>query len=131
MKIASLLTECRDAGVSIRLEGDVLKLRGTPEAVAAAKVRLKPHKAEIIRHMLGQFCIDDCAADPEPELIDRINNMAWEFMQHDGMTFETAIKTAAEIVVHGTVTECEAAYTNVRELWHRIKSASSGTAQAP
>ena len=122
MKIASLLTECRDAGVSIRLEGDVLKLRGTPEAVAAAKVRLKPHKAEIIRHMLGQFCLDDCADDPEPELIDRINNMAWEFMQHDGMAFDQAIKSAAEIVVQCAVVNCEASYASVRELWQRLKT---------
>ena len=129
MKIASLLTECRDAGVSVRLEGDVLKLRGTPEAVAAAKVRLKPHKAEIIRHMLGQFCLDDCAADPEPELIDRINNMAWEFMQHDGMEFDEAIRTAAEIVATCAAAVCEASYKDVQALWKRMSA--SGTAQAP
>lgn len=122
MSAAIALAEVRAAGVSVRLKGNVLKLRGRPEAVSVAKVRLKPYKAEIIRHLLSQFQLDRCHDDPELELIDRINNMAFEFMQHDAMTFETAIKAAAEIVSQCAIATCEASYEDVRELWKRVCS---------
>lgn len=52
------------------------------------------------------------AGEPGSEL-HRVNNMAWEFMQADGMVFEDAIRLAAEIVVSGQVAACEAAYADV------------------
>lgn len=120
MSAAALLKQCRDAGVTVRLEGGLLKLRGAPDAVAVAKVRLKPHKPEIIRHLLDQFRLDDCAGDPEPELIARINRMAFELMQHDGIAFDDAIRVAAEIALKCVVADCEAAYADVQALWRQM-----------
>lgn len=54
------------------------------------------------------------------EAIVRVNNMAWEFMQVDGMTFKEAITLAAEVVVNTQVSACEAAYEDVQELWKRL-----------
>jgi len=75
---------------------------------------------EAVSALLAKFCFCDTANEPEPELLTRINNMAWEFMQVDGMAFDDAITLAAEIVVHGKVAACEAAYADVRALWQRI-----------
>lgn len=82
-----------------------------------------------LHKMLSLFCLDDCAIDPEPGLIDRLNRMAFEFMQHDGISFEAAIKTAADIVVKCGAAVCEASYLDVQALWKRISAA--GTPQAP
>ena len=52
--------------------------------------------------------------------IDRVNNMAWEFIKADGMPFAEAIKLAAEIVVSCEVSACETAYEDVQALWRRL-----------
>ena len=52
--------------------------------------------------------------------IDRVNNMAWEFMKVDEMAFADAIRRAAEIVVSCEVSACEAAYEDVQALWGRL-----------
>ena len=78
---------------------------------------------------LNRFALDECAADPEASVIARINNMAFEFMVADGMEFDVAIRTAAEIVANCAVAVCEASYEDVQALWRRISA--SGTAQAP
>lgn len=52
--------------------------------------------------------------------IDRVNNMAWEFMKVDGLLFNEAIKLAAEIVVSCDVSASEAAYEDVQALWKRL-----------
>ena len=49
--------------------------------------------------------------------IDRVNNMAWQFMKSDGLPFNEAIRLAAEIVVSCEVSACEAAYEDVQALW--------------
>ncbi len=76
--------------------------------------------AEVLR----QFRFDLVAADIEAGYpasdIDRVNNMAWEFMKADGMTFAEAIHEAAKRVVDCDTMPCEAAYEDVRELWRRI-----------
>ena len=41
----SLIAECHQAGVSIRLVDGALKLKGAPEAVKAVADRLRPHSA--------------------------------------------------------------------------------------
>ncbi len=53
----------------------------------------------------------------------RANNMAWEFMQADGMAFEDAIRLAAEIVVSGQVAACEAAYADVMAIFLKANHA--------
>jgi len=57
--------------------------------------------------------------------VERVNNMAWEFMRVDEMTFADAISLAAEIVVSCEVSACEAAYENVQALWHRLSGEHS------
>ena len=52
--------------------------------------------------------------------IDRVNNMAWQFMKSDGLPFNEAIRMAAEIVVSCDVSVCEAAYEDVQALWIRL-----------
>ena len=52
--------------------------------------------------------------------IDRVNNMAWQFMKSDGLPFNEAIRMAAEIVVSCEVSACEAAYEDVQALWIRL-----------
>jgi hypothetical protein len=56
---------------------------------------------------------------PADEL-HRVNNMAWEFMQVDGMAFDEAIKLAGEIVAHAQIAACEAAYIDVMALFKKV-----------
>jgi hypothetical protein len=53
-------------------------------------------------------------------ILGRINNMAWEFMQVDGMSFYDAIRIAAEIVSACEVAACESAYEDVQALWRKL-----------
>lgn len=46
-----LIFECRQSGISIRVDGDKIKLRGDSQAVRAAASRLRPYKAELIKHL--------------------------------------------------------------------------------
>lgn len=125
-----LLAQCQQSGVTVCLNGEKLKLKGESESVNAAAEILRPHKAAIIRHLsettlrqLEQFDFEAVESDPEDrEAVTRVNNMAWEFMEADGMAFADAIKLAAEIVVNGHVAQCEAAYTDVLALWRRLKA---------
>jgi hypothetical protein len=52
--------------------------------------------------------------------IDRVNNMAWEFMVWDGMEFMDAIKAASEIVTGCPVAVCESAYVDAKNLFKRL-----------
>lgn len=122
MSAQILIEECRSSGVLIRLDGGKIKLRGPDDAVAVALEKLKPHKQEIIRHLLDQFQFELIEQDANPSELHRINNMAWEFMQSDGMAFSAAIKTAAEIVAHTCAAKCEAAYLDVFKLWEKTTS---------
>jgi hypothetical protein len=56
------------------------------------------------------------AGHPVDEL-HRVNNMAWEFMQADGMAFDEAIKLAGEVVADCQIAACEAAYADVMKLF--------------
>lgn len=78
---------------------------------------------EPTREVLHQFRFDLVEADidaghPAAEL-DRVTNMAWEFMQVDGLDFNTAIRVAAETCIACPPAPCEAAYSNVRSLWRQ------------
>jgi hypothetical protein len=54
--------------------------------------------------------------------LQRINNMAWEFMKTDKIPFSVAIKAAAEIVINCEMISCESAYEDVQALFERIRS---------
>jgi hypothetical protein len=66
-----------------------------------------------------RFDLIEGTADSVQE-IERVNNMAWEFMKVDEMAFADAIRRAAEIVVSCEVSACEAAYEDVQALWRRL-----------
>ena len=83
--------------------------------------------ADTSKELLKQFRFDliqqEIANGHPAEELHRVNNMAWEFMQADGMAFEAAIQLAGEIVAHGQTAACEAAYADVMALFERIKGA--------
>lgn len=138
MNTSDLLFECESQGIQLIFQGDSLKATGKPEALRRLVPMLKSHKqeiqAELIRKheqaaksfidRLSLFCFDL----PEQEIdagtnlaeLDRINNMAWEFMEVDGLEFSESIKTAQEIVKACQVAACEAAYQSVRELHKKL-----------
>ncbi len=143
MNTAQLLEDCKTNGVSVFIADGELKVRGNPDAIKRIAPTLKERKAEIqahlesgnavntssqddreyLLHQLEQFALDTVKDHPEDaQAITRINNMAWEFMQADGMEFSKAIQLAAEIVVSGHVAACEAAYTDVMALWEKLKN---------
>lgn len=51
MKPEQLISECRQSGIFIRIDGDAIKLRGDAQAVKAAALRLRPHKAELFEYL--------------------------------------------------------------------------------
>lgn len=72
---------------------------------------------EQFRFDLVQQEIED--GHPADEL-HRVNNMAWEFMQFDGMAFDEAITKAAEIVAMCNAAECEKSYADVMALFKKV-----------
>lgn len=80
-------------------------------------------KAELLSR-LEQFQFDlveaDIAAGAPAAELDRVNNLAWEFMQADGMPFGQAIAVAASIVVACEPAPDESEYTDVRSLWREL-----------
>lgn len=101
-----------------------LRVAGTPGTRGTPQKQYEPGIDDIQRQSLAQFEFDliqaEIGAGYPAEDLNRLNNMAWEFMQVDRMTFNEAIKLAAEIVVHGQVTACEAAYEDVQALWRKV-----------
>lgn len=84
-----------------------------------------------LRRDLARFRFDLIEAEiiaeyPAAEL-HRVNNMAWEFMQVDGLDFNTAIRMAAEICIDCPPAPCEAAYSGVRSLWRQENQQREGT----
>jgi hypothetical protein len=126
MNAHNLIVECKFLGVSIRLDKGNIKLIGQPAAVKNAAELARPHKAELIAYLSGldQFKFEEVKADianghPATD-IHRVNNMAWEFMHQDGLSFQEAIKKAAQIVAECDAVECEKSYEDVMKLWERI-----------
>ena len=134
MTAMRLLEDCRAKGIEIYLVNGSLKIRGDIELVRQLTPELRKRKAELLQyfeaeaandtvHALLQrieaFGFDDSHGMAETT---RVNNMAWEFMQVDGMPFSEAIRTASDIVSHCHAAVCEAAYDDVRTLWERLKT---------
>lgn len=79
--------------------------------------------------MLALFRFDLVQQEIEDGLpadeLHRVNNMAWEFMQADGMNFNEAIKKAGQIVANCQITACETAYLDVMALFKRMSKNNS------
>jgi hypothetical protein len=99
----------------------------------APPVPPKKHKASQNSELaasLDQFRFDVVQSDidagyPADEL-QRVNNMAWAFMQADGMGFEEAITRAAVIVAASQIAASEAAYVDVLALFMRMQTKGEG-----
>lgn len=72
----------------------------------------------LFRFDLVQQEIED--GHPADEL-HRVCNMAWEFMQADGMSFTDAMKLASEITISTQVAACESAYVDAMALFKRLR----------
>jgi hypothetical protein len=98
---------------------EILRLLKQPEGGANSE------EAKALLSKLGLFRFDLVAqeidADFDQSGLTTVNNMAWEFMKIDGLSFDVAINLAAEIVVHCGITACEAAYEDVQTLWKKLK----------
>ena len=95
--------------------------RGTPQKQCELSIEARQ------RQSLAQFEFGlvraEIEAGHDAGELHRVNNMAWEFMQTDGMAFGDAIKLAAEIIVSGQVAACEATYEDVQGLWQKVTHA--------
>lgn len=132
-------------GVQLMLASNgAIKVSGDAAAVSHWTPLIRKQKDEILRllkqpvgaakseqtnsllNKLGLFRFDLIAQEidagfDQSELAG-VNNMAWEFMKIDGLSFEEAIRMAAEIIAYCGVTVCEAAYEDVQALWEKIKA---------
>jgi hypothetical protein len=102
-----------------------LFISGTPGTPGTPKKHHKPEVTAGTNNTWELFRLDLVRAEieagyPASEL-HRVNNMAYEFMQADDMGFNDAIKLAAEIIVCGQITACEAAYADVVKLFKKIR----------
>lgn len=99
------------------LGSDQSNLRRLEKSAIERFEKVRRYKTRSIRSLLKKFHFD--VEIPHPEL-NRVNNMAWEFMQVDDMRFQEAMTLAAQIVAHCEIAACEASYVNVKMLWERI-----------
>ena len=97
---------------------------GTPGTRGTPQKQHEPGIDDLQRQSLAQFGFELVQAEFDAggatDELCRVNNMAWEFMQVDGLAFSDAIRLAAEIVVSGQVAACEAAYEDVMALWRKV-----------
>jgi len=105
-----------------------LAVSGTPRTPRTPQKHHVQENNQEITKLLDQFQFDlipdeiesGCSAND----VNRLNNMAWEFMQVDGLSFTEAIRLAAEIVIDGRVAACESAYVDVRDLFMRLSESN-------
>ncbi|MBS0308493.1 MAG: hypothetical protein JSS58_05940 [Proteobacteria bacterium] len=140
MTPAAIIQQAQAGGVRLALSpSGTIKATGDGAAVNRWLEVIREHKTEIIGVLkvaaipddqtqalekLALFRFDLIRADIEAGYpasdLHRVNNMAWEFMQTDGMAFEDAIRMAADIVATTQAAACEAAYVDVMALFDRL-----------
>ena len=105
-----------EAPTIAKIAGIALAKPTKPESASVAT-----YAQDSIAVALRQFRFDliEGTADSAQE-IDRVNNLAWEFMKVDDLPFTEAIRLAVEIVVSCAVRSGEAAYEDVQALWRRL-----------
>ncbi len=117
MTTQNLFDDSHEVDVAFLLGSDQSNLHRLEENVTEPIEKVCRYKTRSIRPLLKKFHFDVEIKHPE---LNRVNNMAWEFMQVDGMRFQEAMTLAAQIVAHCDVAACEASYVNVKMLWERI-----------
>ena len=110
---------------------------GNAETIVAATARmdlvvdrgLTVDDAQKLWEALTLFCFDNVQAGIDADYsasdLRRVNNMAWEFMQADGMGFDEAISVAANIVAGTQIAVCEAGYVDVMTLFTTMRNERS------
>lgn len=131
MNAPEILKECHANGLQVFMLKGGLKASGNQDAIKKFVPLLKSRKLEIERHLLAmqltQFRFDLIPDEIELESgysvndVNRVNNMAWEFMHWDGMQFSDAIEAACSIVNSCPAAICERAYVDSMVLFKRIK----------
>ncbi len=131
MTAAKLLQDARTEGVLLTLtSAGTLKVTGDEIAIRQWTPKIRFHRLALLdslRSNLELFRFDLTDDDIESEIqagypatdIIRVNNMAWEFIKVDGLPFDEAIRTSAEIVVSCPYAPCEASYEDAWMLWRQ------------
>jgi hypothetical protein len=78
-------------------------------------------KIDVLRLFRFDLIEQEIADGYPAEELRRVNNMAWEFMRHDGMVFDDAIRTAAKVVLTCPPVEGEADYEDVASMWLNLE----------
>lgn len=87
---------------------------------AAANDPVKPTREVLSQFRFDLVELEITAGHPADEL-RRVNNMAWQFIRHDGMAFDDAIRTAAKIVLTCPPVEGETDYQDVASAWLNLQ----------
>ncbi len=118
---------------------DLIRKR-TPGAVASASSAIPAIEGKVytpkIARLAGIALANSPEANPvsaandarQPDIeagypvseIDRVNNLTWHLMEAEGLSFDDALRIAADIVATCLPAPCEQAYRDVRQLWQRI-----------
>jgi hypothetical protein len=145
MTPVEIIQGAAENGVQLFLSSNgAIKASGNEAAVSHWTPLIRAQKNEILRllkHLDGGASIEETNSllnklrpfrfDLVAQEIDAgfdqselagVNNMAWEFMKIDGLSFDVAIRLAAEIIAYCGVTTCEAAYEDVQMLWRKLHS---------
>ena len=101
------------------VEGGTSGTTGTTQKQHQQQMHGKSMLSVLKKFQFDQFLIDIKNGHPADDGC-RVNNIAWQFMQSEGMDFDEAIKKAAVLVASGKVAACEAAYIDVMDLFKRL-----------
>ncbi len=128
MTPADVIRVARSSGILISLTSSgTIKATGDESSIRHWLDLIRLHRQAIIgalRHELDRFRFDlfdkETTAGHLARERQRVNNMAWEFMQADGMSFNEAMQAAAAIAAICPPAPCEASYTNALTLWAEL-----------
>lgn len=89
MNLEQLISECRRSGISIRIDGDKIKLRGDSLVLKAAADRLRPHKTELLNYLATVAAKDANISAPytpyccpvSPELVHELHMLIAQYAQ--------------------------------------------------
>ncbi len=83
-----------------------------------------PSLIEVLRQFRFDLVEAEIAAGHPADELNRANDLAWHFMQEDGLPFELAIRIAADIVINCDPAPCEAAYESAIALWRKVSASA-------
>jgi hypothetical protein len=119
MSDLGILTKAKMEGIELSLTPDgTIRAVGAAEVLECLRPALQRNKQSIIGHLklradLEQFKFDlveqDIADGASAEELHRTNRLAWHFMLADELTFDEAMRIAADIAVSCSQAEYETA----------------------